>query len=300
MDANKGMHLIEDVESRLVRMYSTLALRFRLDAEATMFFTDMKKDEQTHLKMARMEIRMLREAHLLHADAIIDEVEINKVLAIADRLIAEKMPLKDTLRLVYQIEHNATELYVLTALKKTDPGISALLGTMAETFRLHRAAVREFLEAQGINTDKLDDNALGADLAAPKPPTILKKSAMLINLPGQEELIAYTGSLESLGYDVVNVQGAREAEEHLDNEKRFSIILMDLESEEDENFALIRRIRGRPSCGEVPLIVLTTNYNKDFERRVRSRGASAILRKMSTSPEKLRQMLSPDEEDKEQ
>ncbi len=294
MDAFKGLHLIENVESRLVRMYSTLARRFSDDASAFLFFSDMKKDEQTHLKMAQMEVRMLRDAHLSHAEAVMDEAEMNKVLAIADRLIASDLPLDETLRLVYEIEHNAAELYVFTAIKKTDPKISALLGTMGETFRLHRAAVHDFLEAHGQHAEKLEENALDAGLAAPRSPTTSKESVLLINLPDQEELIVYAGALESMDYEVVNAKGIKEAESAFDEDRRFSIIFMDLESDEDENFALIPKIRSRPGYGAVPLIVLTTNYNKDFERRVRSRGASAMLHKMSTPPDKLKQLLWPE------
>ncbi len=293
MDALKGLHLIEKVESRLVRLYSTLARRFSDDTSASMFFSDMKKDEMTHLKMAQMETRMLREAHLSHAEAIMEEDEINKVLAIADRLIAEELPLDETLRLVYEIEYNAAELYIITALKKTDPKISGLLGTMGETFRLHLGAVHDFLETHGIRADKLGDSETG--LAPPtKVSAPAKEWALLINLPGQEELIVYTGALESLDYEVVDAKGAKEALELLDKYSQFAIIFMDIESEEDENFALIPKIRSWPGCDNVPLVVLTTNYNKDFERRVRSKGASALLHKMATPPDKLREILAPD------
>lgn len=292
MDAQKGLRLIEDVESRLMRMYGTLARRFADDAAASGFFTDMKKDEHTHLKMAQMETRMLRDAHYTHAEAVIDEAEVRRVIELADRLIAEELALDETLRLVYEIENSAAELYVITALQKADEKISSLLATMGETFRLHRAAVHDFLEEHGIDAGKLEDQGDGG-LATPKIAKPKKDIALLINSAGQEELIVYEGAIAASGYEVVDVLNRHEAEEFLAEGRRLAIILIDINSEEEENFALLPNIRKMPAYSRIPIVVMTTNYGDDFKQSLRARGASAMLQKMSTPPEKLKQLLAP-------
>lgn len=292
MDALKGLRLIETVESRLMRTYSTLARRFSHDVESHRFFSDLSKDERTHLEMARMETRILRDAHIAHAEAIMDEEEINRVLAIADRLIKEDLPLTETLRMVYEIEHSAAELYVLTALQKTDQGISSLMSSMAETFRLHRESVHDFLEAHGIHADELDNSenpdTLGTPLIPDQPS---KDTALLINKPGQDELLIYSGALQSAGYDVLDTEGGKPAEALIKEDRRFAIIFVDIENAESENLALITRIRSLPAYSAIPIVVLTTNYDKNFHRLVRVRGASAMLHKMSTPPDKLKELL---------
>ena len=290
MDAQKGLRLIESVENRMIRLYSTLASRFSDDESALIFFTDMKKDEQTHLKIARMETRMLIDLHQTHSNAVIDEAEVKRVLKIADKLIAENLTLEETLRYVYEIENSAAELYVITALQKADEKISSLLSTMGETFRNHRTAVHDFLEERGINADKLE-NSDKSFLTAPGKPK--KDTALLINQDGQEELIVYEAALESSGYETLNFPNKQEAEKFLQEGGRLAIILIDIDSEENENFSFLPNIRKMPAYSRIPIVVMTTNYSDDFKQSIRGRGASAMLHKISTTPERLKQLLAP-------
>lgn len=291
MEALKGIRIIEGLESSLERMYKALARRHGSDKEAAAFFSGLAKDEHTHLEMARMEIRMVRSAGYPVGEAVVDEAEVRRVLGIADRLIKEDMPLDEALRLVLEIENSAAELYVQTALKESDPAISRLISTMSGTFEDHRETVRAFLEDHGINAEALLPGPEPAP-TGPRP----KQKALLVNNAslGTDALRVYSGAIESSGYEAVSLPGAKEAETMLrDETSAVSLVFVDLESADDENLELIRLIRGLPAHSGTPVVVFTTNYAVEFMRKVKAAGATRILYKMSTPPEKLAELLKP-------
>jgi rubrerythrin len=296
MEALRGLRLIEGLESRLERMYKVLSKRHKNDQGASDFFAGLAKDEHTHLEMARMETRMVRSAGHPVGQALVDEAEIQRVVGLADRLTKEEMPLHDALEIVLEIESSAAEFYVQTALSEADPAISKLLSTMGETFRAHLETVRDFLEAHGISAESLALEPKDSPAAHPAAPAA--DTALLVNSAsqGQDALRIYSATLESSGYETIVLPGRTEAEALLkDKRPGLSLIFLDIENEEDENMGLIPLIRGLPGYSEVPVVVFTTNYATEFMRKARGMGASRILYKMSTPPEKLAQMLKPDE-----
>ena len=287
METFKGLRLIEEVEKRLERTYRTLARRFKeADPEASEFFHQMSRDEHTHLELARMEMRMVRSAGVRKGHAVMDEAEVRRVLAMADRLIEEELPLDETLHLLHDIEASPAELYAKTALEKGgDPAVSKLLATMGETFRLHRESVREFLEGRGIDTADMVDE----DRAAPRAPR--KRTALLVSSAksGEDELQAYASSVRAAGYEVTTVLGPGEAKENMTEAQRTDLVLIDSESEDAPNFAFIRAAR-KMSANALSL-VLSTHYDVTYKRKAAALGANGLMHKMSMSPEKLLKLL---------
>jgi PleD family two-component response regulator len=293
MDALKGLALIETMESRLMRLYGVLSRRFSQDEKAKLFFVDMHKEERTHLEIARMETRLIKDARQTHADAIMDEAEISRVLTIVEKLIKEELPLNKTLEMVHDIEHSAAELYVLTALKHTDPKVSNLLLTMGETFRLHRAFVHDFLESYGIDASDLEHNDEFLPRSAGNKKAPAKDTALLISSreQGQDELIVYSGAIESVGFEVIKLPGRTEAIKFFKDAPPVKIIFLEIESEDEENFKFISEIRKSAKYARIPVVVMTTSYDKEFQSKAKARGTTLILHKMTTTPDKLKGML---------
>ncbi len=96
-------------------------------------------------------------------------------------------------------------------------------------------------------------------------------------------------ALEKQGWSVAEAQDGRDALEHVARALP-RVILLDLSMPVMDGFEFIERLRERPGCGTVPVVVLTSLSLTPEDRR-RLRGANQVLSKGSVSLDELTRKL---------
>jgi hypothetical protein len=123
---------------------------------------------------------------------------------------------------------------------------------------------------------------------APKDKVILFNNSVF----SQSDLQMFISALEDAGLEVLELTAQSAALEALSDESvRSRAVIVAAESIHDDGFPLLGAIKKNPTHSNVPLLVLSTSFDKKFINRVMAYGAS-FAHKMSLTPEQLVAFLS--------
>jgi len=85
--------------------------------------------------------------------------------------------------------------------------------------------------------------------------------------------------LESAGFATVQARDGLEALEKLDNGLQPGAIISDLEMPRMDGYTLLRRVRSREICRNIPFVVLTSRTNERHRQQAEELGATAYVNK---------------------
>ena len=101
----------------------------------------------------------------------------------------------------------------------------------------------------------------------------------------------FISGLISGGYSVLDVQGQSEAIPQLEKRYPLGAIILVIESVDDPNFNLLSHIKKISEYSAVPVLVISQSSNSNFKQLILDAGATKCLPKISTSPNKLLEIL---------
>lgn len=100
------------------------------------------------------------------------------------------------------------------------------------------------------------------------------------------DLTVYVDAIKREGYDVIMADNMSVAREAVIDENRHRAIIISAETSSDETFGMLPKIRRNPAYLSVPILVISTSFDRVFINQARSFGA-AFARKTSLTPEQL-------------
>ena len=102
----------------------------------------------------------------------------------------------------------------------------------------------------------------------------MKRIMTVDDSPSLRQMVALT--LESAGYEVVEAADAHDAVSKLEG-REFHLILTDLNMPGTDGIELTRNLRSMPSYRFVPILLLTTESDKEKKLRGKAAGASGWI-----------------------
>lgn len=128
--------------------------------------------------------------------------------------------------------------------------------------------------------------------AAPAKPKPLDRVIIVNNnIFSNSDLRTYVSALTDANIPVLELKTSAQTMEALSDEVHNRAVVLTAETADDESFPLLGLIKRNPAYASIPLMVLSTSYDKRFITMVGAYGAT-FMHKMSLSPEKLIQMLA--------
>jgi len=124
-----------------------------------------------------------------------------------------------------------------------------------------------------------------APVTKPKPPServIIVNNSVFSN----SDIQMFVSGLEDAGFGVLETTNPTDVLDALADEVTDRAVLLAAETINDDGFPLLGAIKRNPAYANLPLLVLSTSYDKKFINRVLAYGAS-FSHKMSLTPEKL-------------
>ncbi len=156
MDAFKAMELIEQLETKIARMYAKLGQEFGDDKLLKELFDRLHHEELNHAHLAAMEKRIVRSKPSDFGPVDLNFSDFKQVLDYIDVVMA--MPRKNVQEILtacYLIESSMVEKYVVEALRG-NPEIRPLLDQLSEGFRDHLTALAAWVKQLGVDIKNVD------------------------------------------------------------------------------------------------------------------------------------------------
>lgn len=164
METLKALDAIMKLEDSLREVYESLSDHYsKDDGDLAAFFYKLSLDEKSHMDIVAMQRRIVRDGpHLFRSDVELAMKDISLILDSCRLLAANKSaPVSKILTAACDIESNAAEMYVYTALQKSNESLAQFLINLSGTFTAHVEAVREFARKRGVKSFGLNkDQAL--------------------------------------------------------------------------------------------------------------------------------------------
>jgi two-component system chemotaxis sensor kinase CheA len=181
-------------------------------------------------------------------------------------------------------------------------GVERLLGTAKIVVRPlpQRMTASPIVVAASLNADGnpqlvLDPDSLiaaalrgcagGLDAQAPKRPVLVVDDSLTTRMLEQS-------ILESAGYEVDVANSGEEALERI-REKRYALMLVDVEMPGMDGFTFIERIRSDPKSRDIPAILVTSLAEAGHRQRGRDVGAQGYIIKSEFDQAELLSLIKP-------
>jgi len=157
------------------------------------------------------------------------------------------------------------------------------------------AATRTKAAPKAATTTKSKPASKAAAMTKAKPaPKVQKSRVIIVNISvfSNSDIQMFVSALEDAGYMVQETANPSSVIEALADEVQDRAVLLAAETINDDAFPLLGAIKKNPAYSNIPLLVLSTSYDKKFINRVLAYGAS-FAHKMSLTPDKLVAFLGP-------
>jgi two-component system chemotaxis sensor kinase CheA len=202
----------------------------------------------------------------------------------------------------WSVERNWAVVVVAGADGMAAIGVERLLGTAKIVVRPlpQRMTASPIVVAASLNADGnpqlvLDPDSLiaaalrgcagGLDAQAPKRPVLVVDDSLTTRMLEQS-------ILESAGYEVDVANSGEEALERI-REKRYALMLVDVEMPGMDGFTFIERIRSDPKSRDIPAILVTSLAEAGHRQRGRDVGAQGYIIKSEFDQAELLSLIKP-------
>jgi hypothetical protein len=157
MDAVKALDLIEQLEAKVAGMYESLQKEFSGDRALSELFGGLGEEERSLARMAGVHKGMVSSRPADFGEVDLEFSDFKQAMdCVSVVMTLPRDKVNEILIQCYLIESSMVELYVVAALRCSNPDIRQLLTTLGQGFRDHLTALAARVQELGIDVRNIE------------------------------------------------------------------------------------------------------------------------------------------------